>query len=780
MVLVLIGADCEPAARTCRIQLGSRVWRILNVVSAFPVAGPRSCLPLPLSLHRPQTDFNRNMYAVWNSAEEHGAGATSPLTADTPAAKRRCVSENLNGRRTAKATRACDLCKSKKARCSGSKPCAKCSARGLECTYESQYLRGRPPTPPSSTIEVGTRIQEQQEQDEAANASRRSPAGDAYEQHPVSLSRSSPELEAAEINGQYVDRTSGLSFLERARSRLKQRHSSRIEGFHQPLTAAGDKPLLDSTLDGSPTSPGVLPNIPDQDRATELLDLYFEVCVASYKPLHRPTVDGWYSTLTQNIAQGKPMTENIGNARVAVLFGVFAVATYHAQKSNGVSDDVASLSTSDSFFRCSIALTETETGTPHLESAQARLLQVFYLLATCRMNRAWYIFGNLIQIISALGMHRRSRRRILPSHSAPEFIYAQCRIRTFWSTYILDRYMGVVLGRPRHFHDKDIDQDYPARIEDNDLDTTASHYEELDSDSECHLDGFIWNIKLAQLVDEISDSLYAIKPSPEGSRIESARAFAAKLEIWHNSLPALLKAKPTSLARGFRRQCVAVKMAHQHAILHLYRPFLLGRSRKEHMSTGDTMPSFRKESIRHCIQAARTVMRTTDDLAREGKIMHAYWWTHYVAFCALTVTYVCLQCDRELDRDQRQALIVLAERCQNHLAQATATNSPSRRYSIILEELQSQVIVQRSNNTRRSSKVDNASAPIALAGAISSGETNDDVRASTSIADVTVDDLPQSGDTDFMSDGLHDPFMDWQTSDWLELDASVRTNMWVS
>ncbi|PIA99993.1 Activator of stress proteins 1 [Cercospora beticola] len=688
------------------------------------------------------------MYAVWNSAEEYGAGATSPSTADTPAAKRRRVSENLNGRRTAKATRACDLCKSKKARCSGSKPCTKCSARGLECTYESQYLRGRPPTPPSSTIEVSTRIQEQQEQNEATNASRRSPSGDADEQHPVSLSRSSPELEAAEINGQYVDRTSGLSFLERARSRLKQRHSSRIEGFHQPLTAAGDKPLLDSTLDGSSTSPAVLPNIPDQDRATELLDLYFEICVASYKPLHRPTVDGWYSTLTQNIAQGKPMTESIGNARVAVLFGVFAVATYHAQKSSGVSDDVASLSTSDSFFRCSTALTETETGTPHLESAQARLLQVFYLLATCRMNRAWYIFGNLIQILSALGMHRRSRRRLQQSRSASEFIYAQCRIRTFWSTYILDRYMGVVLGRPRHFHDKDIDQDYPARIDDNDQETTSSNYEELDSDSECHLDGFIWNIKLAQLVDEISDSLYAIKPSPEVSRIETARAFAAKLEIWHHSLPALLKAKPTSLARGFRRQCVAVKMAHQHAILHLYRPFLLGRSRAEHLSAGDTMLSFRKESIRHCIQAARTVMRTTDDLAREGKIIHAYWWTHYVAFCALTVTY-------------------------NHLAQATATNSPSRRYSIILEELQSQVLVQRSSNTRRSSKIDNANVPIALAGAIESGETNNDMRASTLMADVTVHDLPQSGDTDFMSDGLHDPFMDWQTSDWLELDASA-------
>jgi hypothetical protein len=63
-----------------------------------------------------------------------------------------------------------------------------------------------------------------------------------------STSRSSPELDTAEMNGEYVDRTSGLSFLQRARSRLKSRggpSADQAERSRQPLTAAGDKPLLD-------------------------------------------------------------------------------------------------------------------------------------------------------------------------------------------------------------------------------------------------------------------------------------------------------------------------------------------------------------------------------------------------------------------------------------------------------------------------------------------------------------------------------------------------------
>lgn len=642
------------------------------------------------------------------------------------------------------------------------KPCATCSSKGIECAYESQYLRGRPPTPPLSTPDAipseppGTEIVQHQPALPEVAANEKS----------QSLSRSSPELDTAEINGQYVDRTSGLSFLQRARSRLKRRNaptSGQIERSDQPLTAAGDKPLLNGPTIGLT----ILPTIPGDDEAAELFDLYFDVCVATYKPLHRPTVDSWYRAISGNVKLGLPMTKDLGNARVSTVLSVFAVTKFHRQKSRGFSDDVSSLSDSDAFFRCAMALTEAETGGPHLESAQARLIQVFYLLMTCRMNQAWYIFGNLLQIISALGMHRRDRKRMLPPTTNANYLHSQCRRRIFWSAYILDKYVGVVMGRPRHFHDKDIDQDYPDRVNDENVGSLGPTPSDGDGSDECQLDGFIWNIKLARIVGEISDDLYAINPWPEARRIELARGLAAKLDEWHASLPALLKAKPTSLSRCFRRQCVALKLAYKHAVVHLHRPFLLiGND-----ATAPTIATqqFRRDSIALCLSGARDALHIIDALAREGPLFHALWWTHYITFCALSVIYVWnMQSRIDIDGIDREALMTLAGRCQVHLAHATATNSPSRRYSIILEELRSEAKGLRQSNAKA---LDNHT----QAGECELDPTdpNTDQSAVMNTFEAQVM-MPNALPENMAGDGL-DLFMDWQTSDWLELDASVST-----
>jgi hypothetical protein len=714
----------------------------------------------------------------------------------------------------------------KKARCTGARPCATCAERGLHCTYESRYLRGRPPAPlspisdmpgaeysvhqnpiptptstlaryehqngsvagqPSPLLSSGNRREEAAVTSSALNNRKRrqkdGPAACLGGLHGVdadlssqSISRNSPDPASSISNAQYVDHTSALSFLHRAHSKSKTGNAhdaTHIERSSQPLTAAGDKPLLGPPSSGLIVSAIILPTIPDAAEAKDLLDLYFEVCVATYKPLHRQTVDTWYHVVVNNIQQGLPIMDNLGNAKTAVLLGVLAIATFHRQKSRGFSEDAPSLAQSDAFFKVTANLIETETGEPHLESAQARLLQVFYLLMTCRMNQAWYIFGNLLQIIAALGMHRRSRKDKLYSRSRSNYIHSQCRIRTFWSAYILDRYLGVVMGRPRHFHDKDIDQDYPDRVDDANMSPSGRIPSDSDDTDECHIDGFIWNIKLAQFVGEVSDELYPIRPLPETQCISAARRLACKLEDWQESLPALLKANPKNLIRSFRRQNVALKLAYKHAVMHIYRPFLLNRSGNRTLPCNDDNDTqlFRRDSIRLCISAAQDALRTIDALAQEGPLFHAFWWTHYMTFCALSVTYVWnMQKDNFLEGIDKEALLTLAGRCQSHLAQATATNSPSRRYSIILEELGGMSANQNSMHSR------NPRSELQL------GEAGG---ASSAVVDEAALALSQTfGSGGFAQGALgnnmsvqhQDPFMHWTASDWLDLDASVSEN----
>lgn len=99
------------------------------------------------------------------------------------------------------------------------------------------------------------------------------------------------------------------------------------------------------------------------------------------------------------------------------------------------------------------------------------------------------------------------------------------------------------------------------------------------------------------------------------------------------------------------------------------------------------------------MDAAREVLETVDIMVREkGSMFHAFWWTHYVTFCALSVIYVWDLQQRRLGRIMssgcQASLLKLAEKCQRHLANATATNSLSHRYAIILERFRTASLSQ--------------------------------------------------------------------------------------
>src|SRR6478752_1376479 len=105
-----------------------------------------------------------------------------------------------------------------------------------------------------------------------------------------------------------------------------------------------------------------------------------------------------------------------------------------------------------------------ELGAVRLASVQARLCQCLWLLSQSRINHCWSLFGTVARLALALGLHR-SRNARSDSMSRVEI---ECRRRTFWSAYSLDNYLSAALGRPRTFHDRDIDQKLPSCVDDDD------------------------------------------------------------------------------------------------------------------------------------------------------------------------------------------------------------------------------------------------------------------------------------------------------------------------
>lgn len=712
---------------------------------------------------------------------ENNPVAPSPALQAQLIPTKRAWNEGFQQKAKAKVTRACDLCKAKKSKCTGELPCETCSRRGLQCQYEAVYSRGRPP-PPREPLRGSSRLPDLDGDQPTSTGSTmsHSPIGLQLVGPPKSMqeppSRASPGLE---VGGQYSDPTSGLSFLHRAWRRISNNQNSQVlpgqlgaGEDEQLLASAGDKPFQKSSQI----------QLPSLHRGYTLLELYFDVCIATYRILHRPSVEAWCEAVLTNAQEDRQLNDGVGNARSAVVLSVLAIASFHEEKARGddsfspIEADTARLPLqSDEYFCEASRLSEQETGLPRLESAQSRLIQVLYLLMSSRFNQAWYTFGHALQIISALGLHRRQARKraSVPTTPRRDYIEDQCKRRTFWVAYTLDKYLGVIFGRPRHYHDDDIDQDFPDSVNDEDMTNSGPHV--LDVDSDCHIDSLIHHAKLAQIAERISREVYSIKAIPDQARLAASHRLGADLRHWKGSLPAFLGAiNPSSLIPSFRRQSTALRLSYCHALMLAHRPFLLKNSFRDDAD----MRGLARESSKECISAAQSVLESVDRMAREGRLFHAFWWTHYVCFCALGVVYVwAIQNSKDTSTiEARCKILDQAERCLTVLAQATASNSPSRRYSIILQELRTEA------KRKTARQVQEHPQPTPKAVGEGGMHAPGDLHGLNAVLDVSslhTDPVQQiwqplfGSPIDTATPGLQNFLDDWQTIDWLHLDSSA-------
>ncbi|KAI6784162.1 fungal specific transcription factor domain-containing protein [Emericellopsis cladophorae] len=148
---------------------------------------------------------------------------------------------------------------------------------------------------------------------------------------------------------------------------------------------------------------------------------------------------------------------------------------------------------------------------------------------------------------------------------------------------------------------------------------------------DCHIDSLVFHAKIAKIVDSISRKVYSLHRVPKPARLAPAQTFGQKLYAWREELPPHLGAiRPLSLIPSFRRQSMGLKLSYAHALMHANRPFLMGADRTEE----------EEKSTIVCINAAKLALDTVDSVVGDTIMFHAFWWTPYVTFCALTNVYV--------------------------------------------------------------------------------------------------------------------------------------------
>ncbi|OOQ84327.1 C6 transcription factor [Penicillium brasilianum] len=598
-----------------------------------------------------------------------------------------------NGTVRQKITRACDSCKVKKTRCTA-------------------YSRGLPPEPlpaspdpgesastvaGSGTSEVGRTFRGSRSHATTTTVTARGPISSNHgypsQPHGVSL-RNSPEPGSTDFEGNYIGPASGVSFINRVWSRLHQDERARIPDALQNESSTntavfmfGDKPY------SHPQDVDFM--LPSFEAAMELVAVYFDFSMVTYRFLHRGSVEKWVKQVYENHISISNLPVGIMVARTAIVLMIFAVSTLHHKEPppmNGISQ-------SERWYAASKYMLSLESGPPRLETIQVRLIQCLYLLSSSRANECWYSFGTALQLVTALGLHRKSPVKL--SKNGCSHFELEVRKRIFWSVYTLDKYLSIMFGRPRLLHDEDIDQEFPGEMNDEDLLEEDPTRRTGSTDS--MMIASVLHYRLGRILGETSRQLYSINPLSRDSPLETAARLTSELEKWKESVPPLFNSvRPSSLIPPLCRQSQVLQFAYAHAMIHVTRSFLLNDFTDLSRRPSDPHPMVNAH-VQKCISAAEDIMTLVDDLAHQNVFVQSFWFTHYVTFCAILVVYIhIIQQHRQAtapsptagspaDAEKLHSLFLLAETCQHYLAEATRKNCPSRRYSIILGELRKEV-----------------------------------------------------------------------------------------
>ena len=218
--------------------------------------------------------------------------------------------------------------------------------------------------------------------------------------------------------------------------------------------------------------------------------------------------------------------------------------------------------------------------------------------------------------------------------------------------------------------------------------------------------------RLSRIISGICNDMYSIHPKSLEERLAHAGQRTAELKAWKDSLPAFLeptRVDPSILVPIFQRQSTVLTLAYAHALILANRQFLLSNFvdlTRPAASTDERV----ELHIEECVDAALVAVNTVSTFVENGMFYRTFWFSQYISFCAIATLYVyairLYQKQRvpteAMDLDKASVFskrghmecFETAEKCRMLIASKTESNSPSRRYGIILDELGRQVLAE--------------------------------------------------------------------------------------
>ena len=239
-------------------------------------------------------------------------------------------------------------------------------------------------------------------------------------------------------------------------------------------------------------------------------------------------------------------------------------------------------------------------------------------------NNAWVLLGCALRMAQTLGMHREG------TNSSFDPIERNIRRRVWWTMYLFEQNLAVVLGRPSAVHDTEVNVGLP---------------EEMMIDCSDYPPDYLENaIRLSTISGRVKRIMYDAADSKDvPATVESAKRLLHECEAWRAALPQHLRPEWLSMMPKQRRAVLLLHVQHRHTMSVIARPCLVFKASNDVARLAQRDLPFPEASAdvnlikQQCEVSAREAIELLDGLANANLLDGVGWLDAYYVYHAILV-----------------------------------------------------------------------------------------------------------------------------------------------
>jgi len=607
-------------------------------------------------------------------------------------------------------TRACDTCRGKKIKCDGKQPCTHCTVYSYDCTYDQPSNRRRNPAPQyiealenrlaRAEALLKTVMPQVDLNDPALGNGSLPPLVQFPNQMPrkggqgamtqddkdAMMESMIEDTGALDLDEQgrpdYYGSSSGRVFYERISRQIGTYSmawgdANMTENFLKDKKRTFDSPRsAESPMDHDTLSH--IQDLPSRECARALCEVALDDAMCLLRFMHQPTFYAMFDRIYDTDHQQWTSEEH---KYLPVIYAAMALGTLFAKTEDSKLESEgyqASIENGFVYFRAAFEMIDM-TDIRELTQLQTVLLLTYFIQSSAKLVTCYSFVGVALFGALRMGLHRNYPGRF-------NCVEDQMRKRAFWLVRKMDIYVGGILGMPILLNEDDIDQEYPAEVDDEFI--LHDRILPQPEDRFPAVSGPIYHNQLLNILAKIIKHVYPLNPRARSNEHTNSVSYAKIREVekdlqeWLDTLPLALKPGSPGNQQMIRVQQM-LRMSYAHVQMTLYRPFL------HYMRSGHKGEVDKRyyAAAAACVSVSRNVIHIMSEMNRRHLLIGAYWFQMYSTFWAvLTLVYYAVE-NQDVPTAQAAEYYNCALDGRDMLAKMAKRSNAADRCNHVLQEL---------------------------------------------------------------------------------------------